>query len=58
MEKNTPTETRYEYGVEFGWQPHYHEHIIQNKAEFHKIRKYINENVANWTKDIFCTCPH
>jgi len=38
-------------GVEFGWQPRYHEHIIQNKAEFYKIRQYINSNVANWKND-------
>jgi REP element-mobilizing transposase RayT len=40
-------------GEEFGWQSRYHEHIIQNKAEFHKIRQYISSNVANWKDDRF-----
>jgi len=40
-------------GVEFGWQPRYHEHIIQNKTELYKIWQYINNNVANWKDDRF-----
>ena len=30
------------------WQRNYYEHIIQNKDELHKIRKYIKYNPLNW----------
>ena len=33
------------------WQRNYFEHIIHNKEEMGKYRKYINENPVNWDKD-------
>jgi len=33
------------------WQRNYFEHIIHDKEEMRKYRKYINENPVNWHKD-------
>jgi len=33
------------------WQRNYFEHIIHDKEEMRKCRKYINENPLNWHKD-------
>jgi REP element-mobilizing transposase RayT len=33
------------------WQRNYYEHIIRNKAELNKIRKYIVNNPLNWETD-------
>jgi len=33
------------------WQPNYYEHIIRNKTELYRIRKYIIDNPANWQND-------
>lgn len=35
------------------FQPNYHDHIIRNGFEFQRIRTYIINNPANWTKDKF-----
>ena len=51
--KSAITTYAHKCGKKFGWQSRYHEHIIQNKAEFHKIRQYISSNVANWKDDRF-----
>jgi REP element-mobilizing transposase RayT len=37
----------------FGWQTRFHDHIIRNKDEFHRIRNYIINNPANWEQDKF-----
>ena len=34
------------------WQQGYYEHIVRNQDEFDRIRRYINNNPGNWTKDI------
>jgi REP element-mobilizing transposase RayT len=34
----------------FAWQPRYHDHIIRNQSELHRIRKYIIDNPKNWKK--------
>lgn len=34
----------------FGWQPRFHDHIIRNKGELMRIRRYIAANPANWKK--------
>jgi len=33
------------------WQRDYYEHIIRNKRELDRIRKYIKSNPYNWLKD-------
>ena len=33
------------------WQRNYFDHIIQNKIELRKIRKYIKNNLATWSDD-------
>ena len=33
------------------WQTSYHDHIIRNEAEYHRIWKYIDQNPANWEHD-------
>jgi len=37
-----------ENGLEFGWQPRYHEHIIRDAHALHAIRKYIINNPRKW----------
>ena len=34
------------------WQRNYHEHIIRNEEELHRIREYIITNAQNWVNDI------
>jgi len=33
------------------WQRSYHDHIIRNEEEFHRISQYIDENPARWEED-------
>lgn len=33
------------------WQLRYHDRIIRDDGELNRIRKYINDNPLNWTKD-------
>lgn len=33
------------------WQRNYYEHIIRDEDDLNRIRKYIRNNPANWTKD-------
>ncbi len=35
------------------FQPNYHDHIIRNDAEYHRIKNYIINNPVNWNKDKF-----
>ena len=37
------------------WQTSYHDHIIRDEAEYHRIWKYIDENPAKWQDDCFYT---
>lgn len=39
--------------LEFGWQTRFHDHIIRNDGDFHRIANYINNNVAYWQEDKF-----
>ena len=36
--------------IEFGWQSRFHDHIIRDKNEMNRIRKYIIDNPDNWVK--------
>jgi REP element-mobilizing transposase RayT len=35
----------------FAWQSRFHDHIIRDDEEFHRISRYIKNNPANWEKD-------
>jgi len=37
--------------IDFCWQSRYHDHIIRNKIELERIRKYITTNAMNWGND-------
>jgi REP element-mobilizing transposase RayT len=58
----TMTTNEYIRGVKAGiyqpfygrvWQRSYHEHIIRDRDEYGKIRRYIDENPFKWTEDKF-----
>jgi putative transposase len=34
--------------IDFAWQARFHDHIIQNHDEYHRIHDYFIENPANW----------
>jgi REP element-mobilizing transposase RayT len=38
---------------DFNWQSRYHDHIIRNDAEYHRITNYIIANPSNWDVDKF-----
>jgi putative transposase len=44
-------EIRSKMGNYFCWQRNYYEHIIHEKNELSRIRKYIRENPVNWPVD-------
>jgi len=35
----------------FEWQPRFYDHIVRDDKSFLRIRKYINNNPANWTTE-------
>ena len=37
----------------FGWQASFHEHIIREEESYSRIRQYILNNPASWSKDKF-----
>ena len=37
----------------FIWQSRFHDHIIRNEYEMHRIQEYIKNNPINWEKDKF-----
>jgi len=38
------------------WQRSYHDHIIRNEAEYHRVYQYINENPQKWIEDCYYMC--
>jgi len=36
---------------DFAWQPRFHDHIIRNDRELFAIRRYIQNNPAQWDTD-------
>ena len=38
-------------GLEFHWQPRYHDHIIRADDELNRIRHYIKKNIETWDND-------
>lgn len=37
----------------FAWQNRYHDHIIRDEGEYHRIRQYICENPQRWADDAY-----
>ena len=42
-------------GIEFDWQPRFHDHIIRSMDDYHKISNYIINNPVKWAEDTFHT---
>lgn len=40
-------------GFEFEWQSRFHDHIIRNEEEYHRIANYISLNPKKWNEDKF-----
>ena len=40
-------------GIEFGWQSRFHDHIIRDSRDTHRIADYIMNNVYKWNTDCF-----
>jgi REP element-mobilizing transposase RayT len=38
---------------QFDWQDRFHDHVIRNNDELHRIRQYIKNNPKNWCTDKF-----
>ena len=51
--KSAVTRFAHQEGSDFKWQPRYHDHVIRNTRDGNNIARYIENNVANWTKDCF-----
>jgi putative transposase len=47
------TRIRQTISADFAWQRNYHDHIIRNQKELHKIQDYIQNNPNLWEKDMF-----
>jgi REP element-mobilizing transposase RayT len=41
-------------GIEFEWQPRFHDHIIRSMDDYHRISHYIINNPGKWQEDKFC----
>ena len=51
--KSAVTKYCNENKLPFGWQSRFHDHIIRDNDEFHRIMNYIINNPANWKDDKF-----
>ncbi len=51
--KSSITRYAHQKGIAFKWQSRYHDHVIRNTCDGNNISRYIENNVANWTKDCF-----
>jgi putative transposase len=49
--KSGVTRLCHEKGLDFAWQPRFHDHIIRTDASLNAMRDYIENNPANWSKD-------
>jgi len=50
--KSAVSKQAHHLGYEFAWQSRFHDHIIQNDAEYKRVSEYIFNNPANWEIDI------
>ena len=49
--KSAVTTNARKMNINFAWHPKFHDHIIRNDAEYHRIHNYIKNNPANWGND-------
>ncbi|MBN8574243.1 MAG: transposase [Candidatus Kapabacteria bacterium] len=49
--KSAVTKHANRLGIENGWQPRFHDHIIRNDIEYQRIHNYIVNNPLKWEKD-------
>ncbi|MFY7862184.1 MAG: transposase [Chitinophagales bacterium] len=40
-------------GIEFEWQPRFHDHIMRSMDDYHRISNYIINNPVKWQEDKF-----
>ena len=52
IDENNLDIPKYNRKIHF-FQPNYHDHIIRNKPEYHRIKNYIINNPAKWNDDKF-----
>jgi REP element-mobilizing transposase RayT len=38
-------------GIPFAWQTRFHDRVIRDNGEHHRIARYINANIENWQDD-------
>ena len=41
------------HGLAFHWQPGYHDHMVRDEDELHRICWYVRKNPAVWKSDLF-----
>lgn len=51
--KSAVTKHANRLGLDFSWQPRFHDHIIRNDKSFNTITEYILNNPLTWTEDKF-----
>lgn len=51
--KSAVTKFAHTCGLEFAWQPRYHDHKIRGVQDGNNISDYIENNVYNWESDCF-----
>lgn len=51
--KSSVTRFSHNNGLEFAWQPRFHDHMIRNRHEWERITDYVLHNVDKWGEDIF-----
>ena len=51
--KSSITRFANQNGLNFAWQPRFHDHIIRDFEELNAIASYIENNVVNWKDDEF-----
>src|SRR5690606_15956889 len=51
--KSAVTKHANRLGLENGWQPRFHDHVIRNDREYQRISDYIINNPMNWSEDKF-----
>ena len=39
------------------WQKSFHDHVIRDQADYHRIAQYIDENPIRWEEDCYFTKP-
>jgi putative transposase len=51
--KSAVSKHAHRLGINFDWQPRFHDHIIRSDIAHQRISNYIRYNVSNWENDEF-----